>query len=124
MPPGEKLIPDIWRKAVEIQIDALRCQIEALEEKFDLTKDELEGQFEATKQDFNSKLDMMRGKIDGLERTITAVDRNTAEVVAILRDWKGAMNVLKFTSKVIAPIGAIATALAAIFGLLRFFGVL
>lgn len=84
---------DVWRRAIEFQIDILHTRLS-----------EVEGKTEAT------------------ETKIQAIDANTSEVVTILRDWKGAMSVLKFVSKIAVPIGAIATAVAAVWGLFKLFG--
>lgn len=89
--------PEIWRRAVEIQIDSLKEGLEDLEAKVDRRFVESQGK-------------------------IATIDQNTTEVVEILRDWKGAMRVLKFTAKVIAPLSVIATAItaaSALLGLLK-----
>jgi hypothetical protein len=75
----------MWRRVVDIQIEGMRHSIEDLQ-----------------------------GRMDASDHRLSAIDSNTTEVVEILRDWKGAMSVLKFISKVIAPIGAIATVAVAV----------
>ena len=88
-------MPEVWRQAIEFQIDVLGARITELETRCDV-----------------------------YEMKIGSIDANTREVVEILRDWKGAMKVLKFTAKIIAPLGVIATAATAIVTLLKMSGFL
>jgi methyl-accepting chemotaxis protein len=114
---SNSFVPKLWREAVERQIDAVRDQVEHLQDQVVEVKHHVEERVAEALKDLEKR-------IDETSKRVTMIDTNTQEVVGILRDWKGAMRVLKFTAKVIAPLGVIATTISAIFGLLKFFGVL
>jgi hypothetical protein len=83
---------ELWRQVLDRQVDTLRDKIDAMDQRIELA-----------------------------EKRIDTIHDNTAEAVTILRDWKGAMAVLKFTAKFVAPIGAIITTVAAVIAAFKAF---
>lgn len=89
---------DAWIKAVNIQMDAMHRRHE----------------------DMQAQLEALNKQLSDIRREVSELKKSTEELVDILQSWKGAMKVLTFFGALAKPVGYIATAAAAVWGIFHF----
>lgn len=89
---------DAWIKAVNIQMDAMHRRHE----------------------DMQSQLETLNKQLTDIRKEVAELKKSTEELVDILQSWKGAMKVLAFLGALAKPVGYIATAAAAVWGIFHF----